>query len=604
MQTHGPLAGSAWRTAIAWKELTTMPTTPNHESATARIQEGWNHLKSQRPLAAWGSWQRVLRENPASAAARQAISTLESSSDLPLAARTKYLFREPIDPARRALWDDQMRGRTDQDLGTTAELFGRLAAADPADSAAWYNRALCLAWSGNNRESINCLDRAVGIDAGQAFDRAVNAWVLGEVLRQGAGAEMLADDLRFACTITWRPSDTAWLLGEFHEIHRVRTPTEPGATNEDQAEIEVFEWLDRPASYLNGVRLAAGSLPTVLATVYISGHSLRLSSPRAENLERIEETLFPRLEDGAGPVRREASPLPLAFLDAALWTVRIPADADPARADQLRRESVEDYFENQWIHRVRHGLNDRSPLAAATAARDGDVIARAKLSAVVQLREQFGCRPSAILLYQGYPFDRLRRRLGLELVDSNSVDAHDLACASADELDDLDVGKLDDAALVEAFTSAAGLRNDARTARFATELFRRQPGALTSLELTSVVSPLVRQVMRRNEFDNALSWLKTARTLSDGNAAKTLEIWRAEVLARAGRPDSALTVYERLITPDGAGAELALDAALTMLDNGQFEQAKVLSKRAGELASLSSRSWIGRRADQLLERLL
>ena len=67
-----------------------------------------------------------------------------------------------------------------------------------------------------------------------------------------------------------------------------------------------------------------------------------------------------------------------------------------------------------------------------------------------------------LLLYQGYPFDRLRRRLGLELVYPSAVDMQDLGCASGAELDLLDLATLDDSRLVEAFTSAAGLRDDAR----------------------------------------------------------------------------------------------------------------------------------------------
>src|SRR5262249_34866072 len=146
--------------------------------------------------------------------------------------------------------------------------------------------------------------------------------------------------------------------------------------------------------------------------------TLRLSSPRVETIERIEAALFPRLEDGALSIRREAAPLPLPFLDAAVWTFRIPPDVDLDRAAQLRRESVELYFENQWIHQPRHGLAGLSPLEAALGARRRDTITRAKLTAVVRLREQLGNRPSALDLYQGYPFDRLRRRLGLELDDS------------------------------------------------------------------------------------------------------------------------------------------------------------------------------------------
>ena len=89
-------------------------------------------------------------------------------------------------------------------------------------------------------------------------------------------------------------------------------------------------------------------------------------------------------------------------------------------------------------------------------------------TAVVRVREQLGNRPSRarLLLYQGYPFDRLRRRLGLELVYPNAVDLEDLSCASGEELDRLDPATIDDNRLAEAFASAAGLRDDARTARW------------------------------------------------------------------------------------------------------------------------------------------
>ena len=58
--------------------------------------------------------------------------------------------------------------------------------------------------------------------------------------------------------------------------------------------------------------------------------------------------------------------------------------------------------------------------------------------AVVCFREQLGNRPSAVRLYQGYPFDRLRRRLGLEPTDPAATDPADLTCASPWELDWLD----------------------------------------------------------------------------------------------------------------------------------------------------------------------
>ena len=64
-----------------------MAATSTQDATLALVHEGWNHLMSQRPLAAWGTWQRALRIDPESAAARQALETLASASDLPLAAR-------------------------------------------------------------------------------------------------------------------------------------------------------------------------------------------------------------------------------------------------------------------------------------------------------------------------------------------------------------------------------------------------------------------------------------------------------------------------------------------------------------------------------------
>jgi tetratricopeptide (TPR) repeat protein len=572
---------------------------------TDLIHQGWNHLKHQRPLAAWASWQRALRANPGSVVVKKALSAFDSATELPSSARKSYRLREPIDRSRRAQWDQTLTASSAASLEASADLFGRLAALDPADPAAWYNRALCLAWSGANREAIACLDRVVNLEAAQSLDKAVEAWTLAEVLRQGAGAEMLADDLRFACTIAWQPADTACLLAEFPEIVKVPTPTAPGDLPGETHPIEVFEWLDRPAAEIDFTQQysSAADLPIVLATVFISPTTLRLSSPRAETLERIEEILFQRLDPGDRSIRREASPLPFAFLDADLWIVRIPPGVDSVLKDDLQREAVERYFENIWIHRPRHGLDERSSLEAARLASSGDPVARAKLTAVVRLREQLGGRPSARMLYQGYPFDRLRRRLGLELVDSVAVDSADLTCAPPDEVDRLDPASLDDPRIADAVASAVGLKDDTRTARLAAELIRRQPASITAVDLPSVVSPLVRQSLSRGDHDGALDWITRAISIAHPRAATTLGVWRAEVLARAGRPKEALGAYRALITPDASGAALALDAGETMLDNRHRQEAQSLFTTARDLARRAGRRWTEQRANQFLEQV-
>ena len=175
-----------------------MSSTSPDASSMALIHEGWDHLRARRPLAARASWQRALRLGDDTSAAAQAIATLESAADLPAAARSVYRLRPPADAGRRGAWDDRLCGLAgggagsggglgEANLAAMADAFGRLAAEGLPDPAAWYNRALCLAWLGSNREAVACLDRVVELEAVPAPDRAVEAWTLAELLRQGEG---------------------------------------------------------------------------------------------------------------------------------------------------------------------------------------------------------------------------------------------------------------------------------------------------------------------------------------------------------------------------------------------------------------------------------
>ena len=51
----------------------TLTSAAGNETSTSLVHEGWDHLRSQRPLAAWASWQRALRVEPDSTAAPQAL---------------------------------------------------------------------------------------------------------------------------------------------------------------------------------------------------------------------------------------------------------------------------------------------------------------------------------------------------------------------------------------------------------------------------------------------------------------------------------------------------------------------------------------------------
>ena len=135
-------------------------------------------------------------------------------------------------------------------------------------------------------------------------------------------------------------------------------------------------------------------------------------------------------------------------------------------------------IEQIWITRPRLGLADQAgrPRSPAEAAQ-GDEVARAKLEAVVKFREQLAIRPRMAAIVEGYPFDRLRRRLGLSVNDEGTIDRADVTSMGRDELDGLDPAGLADPVLVEAHRAAVGVCDPATVERFASALAARGLGA-------------------------------------------------------------------------------------------------------------------------------
>ena len=566
-----------------------MPDNAPNDPTLALVHEGWDHLKRQRPLAAWASWQRALRVEPEQAAATHALHVLVNAGDLPDAARAEYRFLTPPDDARRAHWDAAFRGRDLGELAVAAEAFGALADADHSDAHARFNEGLCLAWLGRNAEAVGSLDRAVRAMAESEPGVASEAWTLAEVVRQGGGAEALADDRNHVVTISWTPGDDpAGFLDERADVRPIANPVDPVTGLPRLSEARLYEWLDRPpAAGSTSATATAADLRRVRATVVRLPGSLRLSGTDPVLLEEAVAEVARVAGPGMVTARREATPLPLAFLDAAVWAIRMPTGLDEAAQARLNRSAVERHYETAWLRRPRQGLDGRSPIEAASVAAEGDPVARAKLSAVVRLREQLGMRPTTALLYQGYPFDRLRRRLGLPPTDPDAIDPLDAASMSGPELDELDPLALDDYTLADAYESAAALGDDRRTARFADVLASRDPSSLAGLDVRALFATLVRREIAEESSEGALGRIDRAQAadlaLTGGRDHRMYQIWRAEALVRLGNAEEAIPVY-RALADDPPDPAIAFDAAETLLDAGFEAQARAMAQEALDLA--------------------
>ncbi len=577
-----------------------MPPPDPTDPALALVHAGWDHLKHQRPLAAWASWRRALRVEPEHRAASDALHLLANAADLPEAARAEYRFLTPVGGPRRSRWDAGFRGRDLEDLAEAAAAFADLAVADPDDGRARFNQGLCLAWLGHNAAAVAAMSLAVDALAAAEPAVAVSAWTLAQVLAQGGGAEALADDRSHAVTFSWTPGeDPAGFLDGRADVLPVPNPVDPATGLPRLSEARIYEWLDAPWP---ADPTTAGAF-RISATVVRFPGSLRLSGTDAVALDAVASRVARIVGDRVASTLCEESPLPLAFLDAAIWAFRIPPGVDEEARARLNRSAVERYYEAAWIVRPRIGLLGLTPVAAGLAAGSGDPAARARLEAVVRLREQLGARPTTALLYQGYPFDRLRSRLGLDPIDPGAVDPADPTSMGAAGLDRLDPATLDDFALADAYASANALGDDRRTARFAEALAGRRPPAMVGIDVPALFATLVRRALDDDDPDAALGHLDRARALDDstngGRDRRKFATWRAEVLARAGRADAAALVYRDLLDRD-PDAALALDAAETLLDNGFDGHARDLARRAVDLALGAGDDDLAARARALL----
>ena len=501
---------------------------------------GWNHLQLQRPLAAWACWQQALRIDPDDKAAKQALDALETLDELPAAARAVYRFFTPKDTARRDHWNGLLTGQNLEQLDQAAEAFRSLANDDPFDVDARLNLALCLAWLGKNTEAIQQLDQVVSVLAAAEAERAADAWTLAEVLRFGAGAEPLADDLRCVWTLEPPNLPDESLYSHWPNLIETEVPIDPLTGSQALRVGRVFEWLDRPIVSMTAAwPTRAAEIPRKLAAVIQSPGFLRLSSPDPTTFAALEESDMAEVEEALRPARREIVPLPIAWADVALSTFQLPPGLETRERDELTRELVELYYENLWICVPRHGLSGKSPLVASRDAARGDTVLGAKLLGIIRFREQLGSRASLQMVYQGYPFDRLRRRLGLIAADANpaALDPADISCMSEAELDALDPLALDGHGLAEAVESASPFLVDRRAAKFAEVLIGRGGPLAKRIEPNALLAPLIRLAMIESDPALAIRHIDQSLTFYEGRFREIVFVWKAEVLAVAGHDE-------------------------------------------------------------------
>ena len=583
--------------------------TPNDEALDSalggRVRAGWAKFQSQRPNAAWAIWQGVLRERPSHKAATEAMETLARAHDLPDVARKPLRFLPPADEAARRRWDEAFRSSATDgiaDPGQAALLFRELLDADPFDTAALWNLAVCLAWAGSNRTAVETLDRFVELASVDAPDRAADAWALAELLRHGAGAEDLADDVNLSLEVN---ADLSGLQFPPEEIVSALGFSEKyveGATR--SADIIAADLLKRPLK-------ASDECPVpVAASAIVNGPVVRFSAPASPESgaffrELADQVKFLSDQD-AGYPQVSVGVLPLTMLDAAAARFRVSPDPPEARRNAIVKAATADFFERQWIGFPRVGLGGRTPLAAS---REASPTLRAKLEGIVQFQEQLARRPACQALYQDYDFDRLRYRLGLTTPPGKD-DAKGEARHKALSLYDLNAVKtmapeaLSDDDLAVAWATASAGQDDLLAIRLGQALRDRGDAALGRVSLSVWAAPFLRRCLADGRFDEGLALLEFAIELDqrskDGSETADLLVWKAQLATRSGDAERAsafwkdacahtdappIRAYEAVIElwtlPEGTGPATTFAKAMTQSVDNAYVRA-LLSRAIDE----------------------
>ncbi|MBI1324569.1 hypothetical protein GC170_15485 [bacterium] len=590
---------------------------PEAGSTAERVRAGWAMLASQRPHAAWATWQAVLSQNPDDPAARAAMDTLAASPELPEVARKPLRFLPPASEPARQRWDTILRAQLSStetpnstDPATAALAFKALLESAPDDAEATWNLAVCQAWMGWNRSAVETLDRFVDIAHDKMPDRAADAWTLAELLRHGAGAEDLADSVKLSVTV---PAGIIALDLSAKEIARAfgtlityasksADGSEPGSASgstDFAADI-----LDRPLG------VADETLSAVTASVVSSDESARFSAPASPSAglffrELIDQWRF--LEESHRPAKIDVTVLPIALLDAAVFRFRLPENLPESHKERLPLEGVAAYFESEWVEQPRYGLAGRTPLDASIDALPATKV---RLEGIIHFLEQLAHRPGRQALYGNYDFDRLRYRLGLTSPpgkdDAKGEARHKaLSLYDPNHVRRLKPEGLSPEDLAVAWETAFAVHDDDSALRLGAYIAETAPAALVGLSMADFVAPFLRRWLSEGpESDSGQKWLdfamKTDAELHAGRDMHRLLEWKAELATRRGDAPAASLAWKAACEHPSAppifpyeavidmwempeGPEAALKFAADAISDSRNEYVKALLRKAMEM---------------------
>lgn len=535
----------------------------------ALLRLGTCHNFQGRPLAAWAAWQRALKVKPGFEPAAEAIEQyIKDNHILPNAARHGLWLKSPDELAvfnedRQSRWEAATARDRELRLEDLVTAFDYLAHDDTYDLAAWYNLALAHAWSGNNVKALEALDQYVKHE--NDFDAAANAWDLGEVLRLGAGAEAVSDIVTSVAFYAVRKPEE--FLERIKRSRRILVMISPDR-------VHSFHWMSRDLEEPNSAVPLLGGPPRQLAQIHVHANGVDLVATRTEALREarrgFEELMGPTLQF----VDEEERPGTLETLDAEPFLIAGSGKISDDERQQQQRAAVQQYFEDEWIHRPLRSLGGLRPINAAQSPEY-----RKKLEGIIRFRERNFARFDV-----SYSFDRLRNKLGLEgLAPARLGDDRpaDISAYSVAQLAELVPTELIDEDLLTAYRAATALDAPRTAIHFGAEMIQR--GSLAEkVDMISVFRRMIADRLETGQRIGVHDLLGMASTYDEryyqNSHRGELDALRARIHLAEGNVEAASEVYRRAFDEQKENLELIAGAVEKLLSAGAYPQAVEFAK--------------------------
>jgi tetratricopeptide (TPR) repeat protein len=519
------------------------------------INIGQCEMLLNHPLAALAAWEVALRCLPQNESVLNLLAQAREPGRFPKIVLAQHSFKKAGAASDQKAWATALAVGQSGRLNDALAAFEQITTANEQDTTAWYNLGLVRAWLGDNEAALDAIDEYVELEPDEQL--AADAWSLAEVLRFGEEMEARCDHLEHRVSFEIR--DPQFLAERLNNEKRL--------TDLHQAQgVLGGTLLDRdvPTPHDN---FALFELPQVIAYLVIVGmRELRLMHSDVELLEKGRRAIQELAGSSLGEPRLDQRPPPFAEVTQFIFSIRFPEGLADDQVKRLLNAHLEKHFEEQWLHRPLKALGNISPIDAV-----GHAALRRKVIGVVNFLEDL----TRSTVPFPYDFNRLRRKLGLAASEPAAATASaDISVMSAADLAALEIEKLEDSRLHDAFQAAQRLDAGELAANFAQHLVKRSGGPADRFPIFQF---LARHAAQSGNAAEAQSWidagLKHDCEHNEGRRRNDYEFRRAKLHLDAKEPDAAYDAFKRVLERTPSDLDVLLSATEGMLRAGKRDRA-------------------------------